>query len=311
MKPNRAATLLLIWWAATTAWAADASRPGPEHPPSRFEGYLYRDVEGRPLPIQSDAELEAFLAEAHIIEIWLLGSGVSAARKVVLQGDGFRAHAIFKDIDREKHEVMRTVNGRNYFFLDWRDWHGYDAAAYVLDRLLGTDRVPVAVPREVDGDRGTIGIWLENTVTANEISREMHTDPPDPQRWHQQRLMLQVYNNLVANQDCNLGNRLIDPNWRLWFIDCTRCFATTTEMFYPLERIGHCERRLWEGLKNLDVAAARGRLSPFLNKAEIKALLARRDTLVNHFQQLIDQRGEAQVLFDVAPPSGTAHWNAD
>jgi len=306
MRRIRLAASILLIFSTAAVWALDAAKPVSKNQSPRFEGYRYLDTEGEPLPIQSDDEIEAFLAKAEIVETSLLGTGVTGARQVVLQGHGFRARAIFKHVDTTRQNITRSINGRRHFFLNWRDWHGYEAAAYVLDRLLGTDRVPVAVPRSIDGDAGTIGIWLEDTVNEYESSRELQELPPDERRWLQQRSVLRVFNNLVANQDCNLGNRLIDPNWRVWFIDCTRCFATTTKMIYPLERISHCESGLWEGLKNLDIVAAKSRLSPFLNKAEIKALLARREILVEHFQRLIHERGEAHVLFDVVPPSETA-----
>lgn len=303
----------------TAAWAVDvpsqkpeqSATTQPESPAPRFEGYLYLDVEGKPLPIQSDAEIEAFLAEAEIIEISIFDTGITLPRKVVLLGDGFRAHAMFKCEDEKKRNITERINGRNFFSLDWRDWHGYDAAAYELDRLLGMDRVPPAVSRSIKRDSGTIKIWLEETVTEFERSLELHIPPPDQLRWNQQRSIMQVFNNLVANRDSNLGNLLIDTNWRLWFIDCTRCFGKTKAMYYPLEKISYCERGFWHGLKNLDAAKAEEHLSPHLDKAEISALLARRDIIVRHFQKLIDESGEGLVLFEVVPSNATAPWGED
>ena len=226
----------------------------------------------------------------------------------MLLGDGFRARAIFKDVDIKRKKVTEIINGRNRFSLDWRDWHGYDAAAYELDRLLGIDRAPPAVPRSIGRDSGTIRIWLEETVSEFERSRELHIAPPDQKRWNQQRLMMQVFDNLVANRDSNLGNLLIDNNWRLWFIDCTRCFGNTKAMYYPLENIPQCERGFWHGLEDLNAARAKEHLSQHLSKAEVSALLARRDTIVRHFQKLIAERGEAHVLFEVVPPTEMASW---
>ena len=312
MKLSRLTAVLLLVWPTMVMRAGDDSgtehQQQPESHNPRFEGYLYLDVEGKPLPIQSDTEIEAFLAEAEIVETSFLGTGITLPRKVVLLGDGFLAHAIFKDIDDKRHKVTERINGRNRFSLDWRDWHGYDVAAYELDRLLRLDRVPPAVPRSIERDSGTIRIWLEETVTELERARTLHVRPPDQKRWNQQRSMMQVFDNLVANRDSNLGNLLIDANWRLWFIDCTRCFGSTKTMYYPLKNISHCERRFWYELNNLDAPKAMEHLSQFLDKAEINALLARRDIIVRHFQKLIDERGEARVLFEVVPPTETAPW---
>jgi hypothetical protein len=302
----------VLWsQAALTPHQADVA--GTPLPPDaqRFEGYLYLDTDGRPLPFQSDEEIEAFLAEAKIVETSLVGTGITAPRKMVLHKDGVSAHAIFKDIDDERHKVTERINGASHFCLNWRDWHGYDVAAYLLDRLLGMDRVPPAVQRFVKGDYGTIRIWLEKVVTENDRRNTLCVEPPDRRRWNQQRSMMQVFDNLVANRDSNLGNLLFDCNWRAWFIDCTRCFGNTKTIFYPLEYIDHCERGLWNGLRNLDPAVVKEKLSPYLSAAEIKALLVRRDIIVRHFQKLIDEHGEEAILFEVDPPTATAPWGDD
>ena len=311
-----AASMIAAVGSATVATGQDRGLPVPavssgnaSHDDGRrYEGYRFLDLEGQALPFQSDEDIEAFLANAEIVETSALGTGITLPRLVVLQGDGFRARAIFKDVDISRHKVIERINGRDWFSLDWRDWHGYDEAAYLLDRLLGLDRVPPTVPREIAGDKGTIRIWLEGTVTELERSHDLHVEPPDIHRWNQQRLMMQIFDDLVANRDSNLGNLLIDPNWHAWFIDCTRCFGTTRAMYYPLAHIDFCERGLWDGLSSLDPEAVRQRLSPYLGKAEITALVARHATIVRHFRKLIDERGEDAVLFDIKPSTQRAPW---
>jgi hypothetical protein len=311
MPMYRLAVILLLIWPSIAARATEGpagAPPDAAEAVQRFDGYLYMDIDGNPLPIQTDLEVEQFLAEAEVIDSSLIGTGITIPRKLVLQGDGFRVHAVFKDVDVERHRVTERVNGRNRFSLDWYDSHRFDTAAYKLDRLLGLDRVPPSVFRQVGAENGTIRIWLEKTVTEHTRSRKLDIEPPDYRRWHQQYLLMRLFDNLVANRDSNLGNLLIDPNWRMWFIDCTRCFGKTESIYFPLEEFEHCERGFWNGLLALDETRTREVLSPYLDRGEIKSLLARRDKMIRHFQKLIDERGEVRVLYDVVPPAAKAPW---
>jgi hypothetical protein len=319
MYISRIITVFLFLWPTGPGLAAEDSvaettqtaDPSAQHTTPRFEGYLFLDIEGRPLPIQTDAEIEAWLARAEIVRVQPVPTGVTMPRKLLLKGDTFEAHAIFKDVDISRRKVSEIINGRNHFSFDWKDSYQFDIAAYKLDRLLGMDRVPPVVPRDIGRDSGGVSIWLGKTINEFERSRQWKVDPPDRRRWNQQRLIMQIFDNLVANRDSNLGNQLIDPNWRLWFIDCSRCFGATKTIYFPLKTISQCERGLWQGLKSLTESEIRESLAPLLGRAEIDALLTRRDKLVQHFQKLIDERGEAAVLYDVDPPSVTAPWGDD
>ena len=275
----------------------------------RFEGYLWMDADGHPLPFQSDEKIEEFLEGASVVSMKKIPVGVTSPRKVLLAGDGVRVHAAFKIVDERKKDVIEETAGQRRSYREWRDWHLYDAAAYHVDRLLDLDRVPPAVPRRIKHSDGTLKIWLEDTVTDTE-RRDRGIKPPDIVRWNQQRQIMHIFDNLVANRDSNLGNTLIDRNWRLWFIDCGRCFGTSKDLLYP-QAITDCERDLWRALKALDQARLDESLGPFLSKYEINALLARRDKLVEHIQDLIDEWGEVHVLFDLPPPGERATWGED
>jgi hypothetical protein len=157
--PTHLIAAALLAWPTTAARAADD--PSPEPNPAvvtssslsteRFEGYQYMDVDGKPLPFQSDEEIVKFIATAEVVDSSLIGTGITIPRKLVLRGEGFRAHAIFKDVDVERHKVRERVNGRTHFSLDWFDSHRFDSAAYTLDRLLGMDRMPPSAIRSVGG----------------------------------------------------------------------------------------------------------------------------------------------------------------
>jgi hypothetical protein len=307
--PLRGAVLALALAVAGIAASQEPS-PSAAAPPTdvRYDGYLFLDVNGDPLPFQSDEAIEDFLATAEIVSSKPIPVGVTAPRKLELDAAGLRAEAAFKTVDREERNVRDRVGGRGKFYLVWRDWYGYDIAAYRVDRLLGLDRVPPVIEREWKRSQGSLQIWLEG-VMAEKDRQEQGLEPPDLIRWNRQRDILRIFDNLVANRDANLGNRLIDRNWRIWFIDCSRCFGNSIDLLVP-EAITHCERGLWEALQNLDRERAAESLGPFLTASEIDAMFIRRDKLVEHIRGLIDKWGESMIIFDLpaapaeGPPAG-------
>ena len=274
--------------------------------PDRFDGYVFLDADGRPLPFQSDEAIEDFLRTAMFVSKEKIPVGISDPWKLLLAGSSIRVHAAFKYIDHQERNIRDKTMGKGKYYLIWRDWYGYDIAAYHVDRLLGNDRVPPIIGRTIKRNDGSVQIWLEGAITENE-RREQGFDPPDIARFNQQRAIMHIFDNLVGNRDSNLGNALIDRNWRWWFIDCSRCFGTSEQLLYP-QAITHCERRLWKALRELDEGEANRRLAPYLSKAEISALMVRRDKLVEHIQALIDEWGEEPILFDIGPPTEIAPW---
>ena len=272
---------------------------------SRFEGYLFRDADGRPLPLQTDQAIEEYLATATLVSMTKIPVGVSDPRKLLLAGEGFRVNAVFKDID----DQQKKVRDQKKFYLTWRDWFGYDIAAYRLDRLLDLNRVPPVVERAIKRRPGSVQIWLQGVITDT-MRRDQGFDPPNVGRYNQQKDIMHVFDNLVANRDSNLGNTLIDGNWRLWFIDCSRCFGASSDLLSP-EAITHCERNLFESLKALERADVDAQLSPYLTAAEIKALFVRRDKIVAHIEQLIAEWSEPAILFTTLPGRETAPWVKD
>jgi hypothetical protein len=284
---------------------AEVAPPGSE----RFEGYLFRDVDGRPLPFQSDEAIEAFLATAEVASMSKIPVGVSDPKKLLLEGDGLQVNAVFKDIDREERNIRDTFGGKSKFYLHWRDWYGYDIAAYRLDRLLHMNRVPPVIERTLKRGTGSVQIWLQGVITETK-RRDEGYDPPNIGRYYQQKDIELIFDNLVANRDSNLGNMLIDSNWRLWFIDCSRCFGGSTDLLYP-EAITHCERNLFERLKALNEAEVKEQLSPYLSDLEIKALLVRRDKIVARIQELLGEWDEVTILFTTIEADAVAPWAHD
>jgi len=273
----------------------------------RFEGYVFLDAAGHALPFQSDEEIEKHLRTATVVSVSKIPVGVSRPKKVLFAADSLHFNAVFKFIDEKKKNVRDpTSTGRGKLYLEWRDSYIFDIAAYQVDRLMSLNRVPPIVLRKIKGNPGSVQIWVEGTITEN-MRREDTIDPPEIARFNQQRSTMNIFDNLVANRDSNLGNTLIDGNWRLWFIDCSRCFGTSTDLLYP-DAVTHCDRQMWDALRKLDRSAADKALSPYLSRLEIDVLFKRRDKLVDLLQARIDEWGEELVLFDQRPPTETAPW---
>ena len=246
---------------------------------------VFYDPDGEPLPFETFEEVEDFLETADIVWKEKLDSGTNKRkRKIMLEKDGVKAHAIL----RTGYEVKDSPGGG---FVD--SCHS-EVAAYQLSRLLGLESVPPAVRRK----GGSIQIWVEN-ATTDASRREKGTEPEDPVAFEQQVQVMGVFDNLIANTDRNPGNILIDGEGKVWFIDHTRSFAGQTELKFP-DKITGCDRKMWKRLQTLSDAELEEAMRPYLRLYQ-NELLVRRQLVVQAIQSQIDSLGEEAVLFDSAP----------
>jgi hypothetical protein len=96
--------------------------------------------------------------------------------------------------------------------------------------------------------------------------------------------------------DPNLTNVLITEDWKIWRIDFTRAFRLYKSLKDPKDLV-MCDRNLLEKLRSLDENEVMGKTEGHLTKSEVKAMMARREKIVEHFEKLIAQKGEAAVLY--------------
>ena len=287
-----AAMLLLPALPAVTATSVAAS-VATEVPDRAWMG-----PDGVPLPFDSAAELTDFLASAAVVASKDLSTGTTRPKKLTLERDGVRLHAVFHSIDRSERQVKRLANGQ--FVLHLRDSYRSQVAAYEISRLLGIDSVPPTVVRASTGRKGSVQLWIEHAMTEQK-RRDQALDPPDLTVWNQQKAEQWVFDNLINNIDRNTGNTLIDGGWNLWLIDHTRSFGQDRELPYP-ERVTSLSKEMWSGLKALDPEEVRERLSPYLNKAEVRALLERREKLLELIEARIARLGEGRIVWEYGRP---------
>jgi hypothetical protein len=254
-------------------------------------GFLGAD--GQPLPFISHDQVREFLRTAPIKASYDIPTGTSKPRKLLLEQDGVSLHAIFRTVDNKAFNVNTGASHQVML----RDSFRYEVAAYELSRLLGLDNVPPAVLREVDGQPGSVQLWIEQAPSLADLD-EQGTKPPSAQYVDLQKLVIVVFDNLVYNFDRNTGNMLVDRSGKLWFVDHTRTF-TRMGALPGSEYIVVCDRKLWQQLKAVDKDQLKRALGPYLDGGQLTALIKRQKTLIRHIEKLIKKKGEGEVLFDL------------
>jgi len=275
--------------------------------PTGIDGYVWLDVNDEPLPFQDDATIQDWMRSAKLISREKVERGIADVEKLVLEYEGMQIHAAFRHVDITVRKS--APQGIEQPRKKYRDAAIFESAAYELSELLGLGRVPPVVERSIDGQSGTVQIWMEGIRPEDLLIQGDQLHPPDALRWMQQKQIMCVFDNLVANSDRNQGNLLIDRSWNIWFIDHTRAFKRSSTLIYR-DKLTRCERQLWKSLREIDEETLRQRLEPFLENQEISKLLTRRRLLIRHIRGLIKKNGEEEVLFDLRPPGGElADWS--
>jgi hypothetical protein len=275
--------------------------------PTDLDGYVWLDTSGEPLPFQDHPTIQEWMRSANVVSREKVGRGIAGVEKLLLEHEGLQIHAAFRHVDITVRKS--APQGIEQPRKKYRDAAIFESAAYVLSELLGIGRVPPVVVRSVDGQRGTVQIWMEGIRPEVVLIQGDQLHPPDVARWRQQKQIMYVFDNLVANSDRNQGNLLIDRSWNIWLIDHTRAFKRSSTLIYR-DKLTQCERQLWASLQRVDEDAIRSLLAPFLESQEISKLLTRRRILIRHIQSLVNKHGEEQVLFDLRPPGGElANWS--
>ena len=251
-------------------------------------GTVYLGPDGEPLPFENDEAIVDFLSNAGILEKTKVGVGINEITKLLMERDGVRAHAAFRDVDIT--ETDRRIG--EIFFLFFRDSYIFDCAAYEMSLLLGMDNVPPTVLRPVDGTPGSVQLWVEGASRTDTADFR----PPSIQPWIRQMWTMFLFDALIYNVDRNPGNLMVDGDYKLWLIDHGRGFQRKQDPF-NIEQVPMVDRSIWERLRVLDEATITAALDEYLDSAEIAALMARHGRLVDYISARIEELGADKVLF--------------
>jgi hypothetical protein len=214
---------------------------------------------------RSPDQIREFLLTAKVVKHKDLGKGIMSH-----PADAHRRHA-----DARRPRFLRIQHRR----LPPRRTGRHDA---------------VTVEREWDHRKGSLTWWIDATMDE-ETRMKQKRQPPDREDWNRQMYRMRVFAQLVADTDRNLGNVLIGPDWKLWMIDFTRAFRRTRKLLAPGD-LQRCDRQLLARLRELTAEAVEAKTAPFIGRAEIEPLMARRDAIVTTFEKLIAERGTSDRI---------------
>jgi len=268
-----ALTLLVMAWSVPMRAAQDAAASAPV--------------------TLTPAQMEEFLLRAKILRMRDAGDGITGSRRATMS-DGALTHDAHIQVINQTTALFRPPTGPPE--MNFRDFYGYNVAAYRLAVLLELDNVPMSVERSVEGKRAAVTWWVDDVMMDERTRLKTEARGPDPERTAMQTYVMRVFDELIANRDRNMGNLLWTTDWKMWMIDHTRAFRLWTELQRPVALV-RIERSLFEKMRRLTSDAVTKAVGNSLSRFEIQAVLARRDAIVTLFDSKIAQRSEAAVLY--------------
>lgn len=227
---------------------------------------------------------ELFLHRARVVEVDKNQvGGRTAPWLITLEHGQTRHRAIFKYVDSRRPQAPP-------------DSYKYELAAYQLAKLLHIRVVPPVIEREVSGRKGSLQLFLENCFREKERQRKK-IGPPDPRSFADALEEVRIFENLVSDACLDADDIWIErASWKVWRVDFSEAFAPSPELLPECE-MRRCPRIFYQALLEVDDRTVAVALQPYLNGAEIRALLQRKKIILEKIKKLIEEKGEGEVLF--------------
>lgn len=240
---------------------------------------------------------EKFLQEAKIVSYskdFSEREAVTEPWTLVLEKDGVTRRALWKNPE-----------GRLKGFLDsWK----CEIAAYRLDKLLGLNMVSPTVEKRFQSNKGSCQLMSENVIMLRTKQEEKIKTPSyriEP--LNRATYLQRAWDNLVANEDRNIGDILYTEEWRMILIDHSRAFRSskkyTKNLIFDEKYKGgpklmkQLPRAFVEKLKSLNFEQIRDAVGEYLTDKEINAVLIRRDLIIDWLNKRIEKLGEEKVFY--------------
>jgi hypothetical protein len=207
--------------------------------------------------------------------------------------------------DREAKGLWKNPEGIQDGFLEgWR----YEIAAYRMDKLLGLNMIPPTVEREVKGKKGSLQYWVTAEFSLLDVMEENIKMPSDTRELREKmKYLARVFDSLIANEDRTQQNILYTKDWRTLLIDHSRSFRSSdkfnNQLMYgrngitgdnPFRRL---PRTFVEKIGWLYFEKIKNAVDDYLTDKEIQAILVRKILILDEIKNMIEEKGEAAVLY--------------
>jgi hypothetical protein len=231
----------------------------------------------------TDDQIEDILINGDIVSMEDVGEGVTKPQKVVLKKDGHEIQAIFKT---ESTPIQGGSRRQEQKLINLSDRWQHEVAAYRLDRLIQLDLVPVTVERTIGGASGSLSFWIDGLINELKRDEEQLTATGWCSLSEQWQLMF-IFDALIYNEDRTKQNMVYGrEDWMMYLIDHSRAFRTHRGRPADIRKV---ELRLspllagrLEALEYTDLNVA---MSGLLEKAQVQALLKRRDEILEDWRK--------------------------
>jgi hypothetical protein len=222
-----------------------------------------------------NAEFEAYIRDTPIDHFAEVPIGVTHPKRAYFAAGGLVQSVAWK--------VLPPGRPAGY-------WESYksEIAAYELDKLLEMGMVPPSVEKKWKGDTAAAILWLSPIHSWKEMEPK-----PKPAKWVRQVSRMKMFDNFICNKDRNAGNLLVDDDWNLYLIDHSRAFLTDKDMAVKMQSV---DREFWERIQALDEEKLTASLSKWVDKPNIRAMIARRARMKVEIDKLVAANGEANVF---------------
>jgi hypothetical protein len=247
-----------------------------------------------PEEIADRPKLEEFLRTAEIVRSKDIGEGVTKPSKLDMKRE-----------DEEHSGCWKNPSGKQKGFLE--GWQ-YEIAAYEMDKLLGLHMIPPTVEREFNGKRGSLQFWITGEMSDLERMEQGIKIPQDKlESWNRQKYLTRAFDCLIANEDRTQQNIRYKKDWRTILIDHSRSFRYSEKFQKQLvfgkngllaqKLFRRLPRKFVERVRSLNFDKIRNAVGTYLTDEEINAVLARKQLLLGEIEEMIKEKGEANVLY--------------